>query len=205
MDKKKKSVKAELESNGIQEKVKPAELFEQGSQAQAVFDYPKAIELFSSALDKKGVSPELAYEMLDQRSECHGRLGQFKEELEDLDQMVSIGGWGSSKRNSKTWIKWCPSPRKLAMRICRQISCFASYSLRGVWEPEIRFMPSQKQPKSLGKIKMTSRYLPQLVWPSDMVSGVLRKGRKHRKILSRPCDNIEQRVTGKEKATHWQL
>ena len=90
MDKKKKSVKAELESNSSQEKVKPADLFEQGSQAQAVFDYPKAIELFSSALDKKDVPQEMAYMILDQRSECHERLGQFKEELEDLDQMVSI-------------------------------------------------------------------------------------------------------------------
>jgi tetratricopeptide (TPR) repeat protein len=67
-----------------------AELFDKGSHAQAIYDYPAAIELYTSALAVEGTTSEMAYEILDQRAECYERMGQFTDELDDLDQMVEI-------------------------------------------------------------------------------------------------------------------
>ncbi|MCJ7534338.1 MAG: GAF domain-containing protein, partial [Anaerolineales bacterium] len=70
--------------------INAAELFDKGSQAQAIYDYPAAIELYTTALAVEGITSEMAYEILDQRAECYERMGQFTDELDDLDQMVEI-------------------------------------------------------------------------------------------------------------------
>jgi tetratricopeptide (TPR) repeat protein len=89
MDNESKMDLGDLKTGGVQGNVDPGELFELGKQAQSEFDYPQAIDLFSEALFSD-IQPRMAYEILDQRAECHDLMGQFKEELEDLDQMVSI-------------------------------------------------------------------------------------------------------------------
>ena len=90
MDNISKKELGDMDPSSIQGKEKPAELFEMGKQAQSEFDYPLAIEIYNKALRSKDVKPVLAYEILDQQAECHDLMGQFKEELQDLDQMVSI-------------------------------------------------------------------------------------------------------------------
>lgn len=90
MDNKNKRDRGDVNSSSAQQEVKTARLFEEGKLAQSVFEYPEAIELFSEALSSEDIQPGLAYEILDQRAECHDLMGQFKEEVEDLDQMVSI-------------------------------------------------------------------------------------------------------------------
>jgi len=90
MDKKKKVVSNKEKSKNTLQNINPAELFDKGFQAQAIYDYPAAIELFTSALTVEDVSPEMAYEILDQRAECFERMGQFADEQDDLDKMVEI-------------------------------------------------------------------------------------------------------------------
>jgi PAS domain S-box-containing protein len=85
---KKKIVSQTGVSYSISKNLSPADLLKEGLQAQSIFDYPRAIELYSAALSGEKIPPEMAFEILDQRSECYERMGQFSEELDDLDQMV---------------------------------------------------------------------------------------------------------------------
>ena len=71
-------------------KVSVEELFKKGSEAQTIYDYPTAIELYTQALTVDEITSEIVYEILDQRAECYERMGQFNAELDDLDKMVEI-------------------------------------------------------------------------------------------------------------------
>lgn len=86
--KKRESKTGMLKANDSKMSLK--DLFNNGSEAQARYDYPSAIELYSKALANNEISFELEYEILDQRAECFERMGQFKAELDDFDNMVEI-------------------------------------------------------------------------------------------------------------------
>ena len=85
---KKESKTAMPKTNGS--KMGFEELFKNGAEAQASYDYPSAIELYSQALANEEINSELAYEILDERAECFERMGQFKAELDDFDKMFEI-------------------------------------------------------------------------------------------------------------------
>lgn len=65
-------------------------LIKQAGQAQAIYDYSIAVELYSQALASGKVSPEMEYDLRDRRADCFQRLGNITAEMEDLEAMVSI-------------------------------------------------------------------------------------------------------------------
>ena len=67
-----------------------AELKAAADQASAAYDYEQAEALYTQALGLPGLPPQLAYDLLTGRAECHMRLGQADALAADSRAMVQL-------------------------------------------------------------------------------------------------------------------
>jgi len=62
----------------------------EAKEARTALDWETAVALYAEALDREGLTPTVAYDLLDGRAACQQKLGDYAAEAADLEQMASL-------------------------------------------------------------------------------------------------------------------